>query len=98
MILMVASTKDIAGMNITQQLLDYYEFEKQSELFRSHPVYLERVQDREVKLVLIDEEIVHAQFIIDFFTPELLIFLSRHASASGIPTLSVHTPGNLGEA
>ena len=98
MILMVTSTKDVAGMNIAQQLLDYYEFEKQSELFRKHPVYLERVQDREVKLVFIDEEIVHTQFITDFFTPELLIFLSRHASASGIPTLSVHTPGNLGEA
>lgn len=98
MILMVTSTKDIAGMNITQQLLDYYEFEKQSELFRKHPVHLKRIQDREVKLVLIDEEIVHTQFITDFFTPELLIFLSRHASASGIPTLSVHTPGNLGEA
>jgi D-aminoacyl-tRNA deacylase len=98
MILMVTSTKDLAGMNITQQLLDHYEFEKQSELFRKHPVYLKRVQDREVKLVLIDEEIVHTQFITDFFTPELLIFLSRHASASGIPTLSVHTPGNLGEA
>jgi D-aminoacyl-tRNA deacylase len=98
MILMVTSTKDLAGMNITQQLLDHYEFEKQSELFRKHPVYLKRVQDREVKLVLIDEENVHTQFITDFFTPELLIFLSRHASASGIPTLSVHTPGNLGEA
>lgn len=98
MILMVTSTKDVAGMNITQQLLDYYEFEKQPELFRKHPVHLKRIQDREVKLVLIDEEIVHTQFITDFFTPELLIFLSRHASASGIPTLSVHTPGNLGEA
>jgi len=98
MILMVTSTKDVAGMNISQQLLDHYEFEKQSELFRKHPVYLKRVQDREVKLVFIDEEIVHTQFITDFFTPELLIFLSRHASTSGIPTLSVHAPGNLGEA
>ncbi|MCK4320810.1 hypothetical protein KAW11_04255 [Candidatus Bathyarchaeota archaeon] len=98
MILMVTSTKDIAGMNIAQQLLDHYEFEKQSKLFRKHPVYLRRVQDREVKLVFIDEEIVHTQFITDFFTPELLVFLSRHASASGIPTLSVHTPGNLGKA
>jgi D-aminoacyl-tRNA deacylase len=98
MILMVASTKDVAGMNIAQQLLDHYEFEKQSELFRKHPVYLKRVQNREVKLVFIDEEIVNTQYITDFFVAEMLVFLSRHASASGIPTLSVHTPGNLGKA
>ncbi len=29
---------------------------------------------------------------------ELIVFISRHSSVSGTPTLSVHTPGNLGEA
>jgi len=33
-----------------------------------------------------------------YFTPELFVFVSRHSSVSGIPTLSVHTPGNFGEA
>jgi D-aminoacyl-tRNA deacylase len=27
-----------------------------------------------------------------------MVFISRHSSASGTPTLSVHTPGNLGTA
>jgi D-aminoacyl-tRNA deacylase len=30
--------------------------------------------------------------------PELIVFISRHSSMSGTPTLSVHTPGNLGQA
>lgn len=29
---------------------------------------------------------------------ELIVFISRHSSVSGTPTLSVHTPGNFGEA
>jgi len=33
-----------------------------------------------------------------FHNLELVIFISRHSSISGTPTLSVHTPGNLGEA
>jgi len=98
MILIVASTEDIAGMNIAQKILDHYRFEKLSETFRKNPVYSKRSQDQEVKLLFVDEEIIKTQFITDFFTPQLLIFVSKHSSVSGIPTLSVHTPGNLAEA
>lgn len=45
------------------------------------------------------KESIHAQNLPDFFTdPELVVFISRHSSESGTPTLSVHVPGNLGEA
>jgi len=45
------------------------------------------------------EESVYAQNLTDSFSNlELVVFISRHSSASGTPTLSVHTPGNLGEA
>ena len=98
MILIVASKKDIASMNIAQQILSHYKFEKLSESFDKNPVYLKKLQDSEVRMLFINEDLINAQFITDFFTPQLLIFLSRHSSASGIPTLSVHTPGNLGEA
>jgi D-aminoacyl-tRNA deacylase len=98
MILIVASKKDIASMNIAQQILDHYEFEKLSESFNENSVYRKRLRDSEVRMLFINEHLINAQFITDFSTPQLLIFLSRHSSASGIPTLSVHTPGNLGEA
>jgi len=49
--------------------------------------------------VTLKKESVHAQNLPDFFTdPELVVFISRHSSESGTPTLSVHVPGNLGEA
>lgn len=98
MILIVASTKDIAGVNIAQQILEHYGFERLSEVFHEKPVYLKRLHDREVRLLFVNEEPVNTQFITDFFTPQLLVFISRHSSISGIPTLSVHTPGNLAEA
>ena len=98
MILIVASEKDIASMNIKQQILSHYKFEKLSESFDENPVYLKRLQDSEIRMLCIKEDLINSQFITDFFSPQLLIFISRHSSASGIPTLSVHTPGNLGAA
>jgi len=98
MILIVASTKDIAGMNIAQRIIDHYKFERLSETFHENPVYSKTVQNQKVKLLFVNEEIINTQFITDFFTPQLLVFVSKHRSVSGIPTLSVHTPGNLAEA
>jgi len=98
MILIVASTEDIAGMNIAQKILDHYNFEKISETFHKNQAYSKKVQNQEVKMLFVNEEIVKTQFITDFFAPQLLVFVSRHSSLSGIPTLSVHTPGNLAEA
>ena len=98
MILVVASKKDVAGMNIAQKILDHYDFEKTSEAFQENPVYLKNFEGMEFKLVFVNEDSVYAQFITDFFNPELIVFVSRHNSSSGIPTLSVHTPGNLGKA
>ena len=98
MILIVASTRDLAGVNIAQQIMQHYVFEKSSESFQQNPIYLKRIRNREVKLLFINEEIIDTQFITDFFKPELLVFVSRHSSVSRIPTLSVHTPGNLGKA
>jgi len=98
MILIVASTEDAAGMNISKQLIDHHNFEKSEKMFHRNPVYSRKVQNLEVKLVFVNEEIVNTQFITKFFSPQLLVFISKHRSASGLPTLSVHTPGNFAEA
>ena len=96
--LFVASTKDTAGMNIAQQLIEHYNFEKLSETFHNNPVYTKTFHNKETKLFFVNTEIVDTQFLGELFKPQLLVFLSRHSSAKGIPTLSVHPPGNLSEA
>jgi D-aminoacyl-tRNA deacylase len=98
LILFVASTQDTAGMNIATKLIDHHNFEKLSETFHNNPVYSKTTQNKEIKLLFVNREIVDTQFLGDLFTPQLLVFLSKHSSAMGIPTLSVHTPGNLSEA
>lgn len=98
MILIVASWKDVASMNIRQQLLSNYDFKKTAEKFHDDAVYYSEVEGNEVKLVTIREETIYYQAITDHFSPQLIIYLSRHSSKSGTPTLSVHTPGNLTEA
>jgi D-aminoacyl-tRNA deacylase len=100
MILLVSSNKDIASINIVKQILSHYSFEKQPQNFQENPIYeTDFSGGKRIRLVTLRDESVHAQPIADFFTNfELVVFISRHSSVSGIPTLSVHTPGNLGEA
>jgi len=98
-ILLVASNKDIASLNIARQILNHYPFEKTNENFQENPTYKANIRNRKVKLVTLNEESVHAQNLPDSFNNlELVVFISRHSSVSGTPTLSVHTPGNLGKA
>lgn len=98
MILIVASTKDAASINIRQQLLDQYGFEESTERFHSSPIYHKAIGGNEVKLVTINKETIYYQAITDHFNPQLIIYISRHSSKSGKPTLSVHAPGNLNKA
>ncbi len=96
--LFIASNKDLAGINIANQLIEKYSFKKTTELFFDNPVYTQKIHNKQTKLLFVNTDVVDTQYFENLFTPELFIFLSRHSSAKGIPTLSVHTPGNLSEA
>jgi len=99
LILIVASKEDIAAVNIASHLLTDHGFEEAPESFHGSPIYTRTLRGgEELRLVFIGKPAIEAQFITDFFKPRLLIFVSRHKSESGIPTLSVHVPGNIGPA
>ena len=95
MILLLASVKDVAGMNIAEQIIQLYKFEETQQTFDGHPIYVQQIENQRVVLAFTEKEIIETQTITESFKPELIIFLSRHASQTGAPTLSVHTPGNL---
>jgi D-aminoacyl-tRNA deacylase len=82
-------------MNIAQKIIERYELQKTDQTYHELPVYRQTVEDTEIKLVTIETETIQTQYITNDFAPELIIFVSRHSSQSGIPTLSVHAPGNL---
>jgi D-aminoacyl-tRNA deacylase len=99
MILTAYSSKDVAGTNIAKQVLSNYPFEKANSEFQESAVYSAEINGKHVNLVTLKNETVYAQDLLDNFpSPELVVFLSRHSSQSGKPTLSVHTPGNFGNA
>jgi D-aminoacyl-tRNA deacylase len=99
MILLVASSKDVAGVNIAGHILNHYPFNKTDEAFQENPVYSAEINGKKLRLVTLKEETINAQNLPDHFADlDLVVFISRHSSASGTPTLSVHTPGNFGAA
>jgi D-aminoacyl-tRNA deacylase len=99
MILLVASRKDIAGLNISKQILNRYPFRITGETFQENPIFSANINGRKITLITLNEESINAQYLPDRFTNlSLIVFISRHSSASGTPTLSVHTPGNFGAA
>jgi D-aminoacyl-tRNA deacylase len=99
MILLVASRKDTASLNIAKQIINHYPFSVTGETFQENPTFSADINEKKVTLIMLNDEAVNAQHLPDSFTNlSLIVFISRHSSTSGTPTLSVHTPGNLGEA
>jgi D-aminoacyl-tRNA deacylase len=99
MILLVASRKDTASLNIAKQILNHYPFSVTGETFQEKPIFSADINRKKVTFIMLNEEAVNAQHLPDSFAHlSLIVFISRHSSTSGTPTLSVHTPGNLGEA
>lgn len=94
-ILIVSSKKDIASLNIATQISELINL-KETGNFGGNPTFETCSGSRKVKLITLDGESVNAQDLTSFFDDlELAVFVSRHSSESGTPTLSVHTPGNL---
>ena len=99
MILLIASEMDKAGMNIADQLINNHSFGKTAEILFGHQVYTKELTSGETaKLAFIEQEPIDTQNLTYPSQLRLLIFVSKHRSKSGTPTLSVHTPGNFGEA
>jgi D-aminoacyl-tRNA deacylase len=99
MILIVASNKDIASLNIKEQILKHYPFREIAKEFHGSPAFVANIKGKKVSLITLNEESVRAQSLPEEFPQaKLIVFISRHSSQSGKPTLSVHTPGNFGNA
>lgn len=99
MIIVVASSRDLASMNIRNYIVNSYGLRKTDKEYQGYPIFLTEIGDKEVRLVTIGSEHVFAQNIGELFpTSKLIVFVSRHSSKSGTPTFSAHTPGNLGKA
>jgi D-aminoacyl-tRNA deacylase len=101
-VLIVASAEDPASMNIKTSLIEQTSWEEHGTFYDT-PVYSSRSMENVVLVTIPDKKIRHEN--IDFevheqlrITPRIVIFLSRHRSKMGEPTLTVHPIGNYGAA
>ena len=98
MILIVCSVQDIAGINISERLREEMSFTEVETGEGEEGKWVGEIAGREVLLVHRQEDILYCNNLEKIYSPDLIIFASRHSSATGEPTLCVHVPGNFGEA
>ena len=93
-VLVVASEKDRAGLNIAACLARDYGFDRSTE--HSDPSILQR---ENILLTRTKDETINFGTVDKFAEVTSVIFASRHTSEKGDPCLTVHCPGNaLSEA
>ena len=101
-VLIISSSEDPASTHIKNSLLEQTTWEEQG-IFYDTPTYrhvsmnnlvIVTIPDKKIRHENIDIEL-HEQLHID---PRIAIFLSRHRSKMGEPTLTVHPIGNFADA
>ena len=100
-ILIIASKIDPASINIKKALLKKSKWEK-IDTFYNNSVYKNKNNDLLI-VTINDKKIMHNNIEIEVINdlgvkPNLAIFISRHTSKTGKPTLTVHPIGNFGNA
>jgi len=98
-VLLVASAEDPASTHIKNGLLDLFSWKEegtfyQTPVYRSNELVMVTIPDKKIRHENIDVE-VREQLQIQ---PRIAIFLSRHRSKVGDPTLTVHPIGNFNKA
>ena len=90
----IASSKDTAGTNIRNNLIELFDFEKINEKFDDNDVY----QNKNIKLYLTNDELVYSENIDKKIDADILIFASKHRSKENTPSFAAHAIGNWNEA
>jgi D-aminoacyl-tRNA deacylase len=90
----IVSTKDPAGMNVKEMLLEIFPFKETGQTFEGATVH--RLD--EVSLYTTTKETIDCNHLDRQIDAELFVFATKHRAASGTHSLSVHVPGNWGKA
>ncbi len=96
-IALIASKKDLAGLNIRDSFLELSNF-AESGSFDNNPVFEGQIDGNKVRVYTVNEETVFLNDLDKKIDAELFIFMTKHRSTSGIPSLSAHSPGNWATA
>lgn len=87
--LLVASKLDPAGSNMASYMIENHGFkEKENDTYGNDIA----------TLFISEEEALRMEWLDNRFSPSYYVFLSRHRSESGRPTITCHTTGNFSDS
>jgi D-aminoacyl-tRNA deacylase len=89
MILIIASRKDGASMEMTDKMINLYNFRQESADIFTY---------RNYKLLFINNLHIYSDMKDLDDSVEKVVFLSKHSSSAGVKSLTVHPVGNLRKA
>jgi D-aminoacyl-tRNA deacylase len=101
-VLIISSSEDPASTNIKNSLLEQTTWEEHGTFYNT-PVFRHVSMNNLVIVTIPDKKIRHENIDVEVhehlhIEPRIAIFLSRHRSKMGEPSLTVHPIGNFGEA
>ena len=98
-IAIIASSKDTAGINIRDNLIELFGFEKINEKFDNNDVFqFNKIKNKAVKLYLTNQDLIFAENIDKKIDADIFIFVSKHRSKENMPSFAVHPIGNWHKA
>ena len=98
-IAIVSSSKDPAGINIRNNLIELFDFQKADEKFDGNCIFQNnKISNKILKLYLTSSELVYSENIDKKIDADALIFASKHRSKENTPSFAVHSIGNWGKA
>lgn len=102
-LVLVESLPDVASVGIADALRARPGWSETSKRFDGRPVWRAESRDGDVVLVTTAKHHIHAEGLdvdlrADGIAPSMVVFLSKHKSESGRPTLTAHPVGNYRDA
>lgn len=98
-IAIIASSKDPAGINIRNNMINIFDFEKADEKFENENVFqYAKIKNKTIKLYLTNQDLIFSENIDRKINADIFIFASKHRSKENTPSFAVHPIGNWGNA
>ena len=94
----ISSSRDLAGKNIRQRLVERFPFEKTSEKFLNNEAYKFNSGSDTISLYQTDSELIFSDNIGKEIEADIMIFASKHRSKENTKSFAVHAIGNWNKA
>lgn len=98
-IAVIASTKDPAGINIRNNLIELFDFQKTDEKFDNNVVFeFNKIPNQSIKLYLTNKDLIFSENIDKEIDADTFIFASKHRSKENTKSFAIHPIGNWDKA